>query len=775
MSDDDDKATGLDPVVSRMLSFYKLSSEAESDNRKRGLAALKFGSGGQEQWDTNILRMRQSDNRPSESYNQIPQFVHQITNDQRMNMPSVKFLPGNEASRELAEVREDLARCIQSSSEAEVARDTAVDYQVRIGWGYYRILTDYENATSFDQIIKVGRIRNPFTVYDDPYSLEQDRSDRKKLIQVCDYNADDFNQQYERKYDSHELSGIGDSQPGWATEDTVRVAEYWELTEKMSKLYRLPDGTVTSDKPKGEAESRDVAVPKVMWYKCTAKEVLESKEWPGIYIPYVRITGEELDIDGDIKTSGIIEGMMSSQKQINYWTNAATEMVALAPKAPFIMAVGQVEGLEKIWDNANTKNYPYLPYKPASINGTVIGPPQRQQAEAPIQAMMAMVQQAQNSMYTTTGIYPASLGKQGNESSGKAIMARQKEGDVSTFHYSDNTARAVRFEGRIYNDLIPKIYDTKRTVTLLKEDRSAKVVTINDPNFVNEKGERQHLDMANGIYDVAVTTGPSYTTKRQEAADSMTQLVQAAPQLMQVAPDIIVSQYDFPYADKLAERLKKTLPPGLTDDQPDEIPPHIKMQLEQAQQIIQQGAQEIQGLQAELANKQADNAAKMVDVQNKQMDMQLKAQQMQLDAQESARKAQLDEMQLQLDAQELQLKREELELEHIKVQLEAAQMAMPVTQNTAGDTNKQPQVDMSNPNMVQAHLQTLQERQDHEEQEKAMDAAKWEALLHGLSGVQEMLAAQTQATQTQTAAITAPKSVVRDPKTGLVQSLVTGV
>lgn len=771
----------LEPVIRRMLDFFKLSSEAEADNRKRGLAALKFCAGGQNQWDQNILSLRAADNRPSESYNQIPQFVHQITNDQRMNMPSVRFLPGNDASKELCEIREDLARAIQSTSEAEVARDNAVEYQVIIGWGYYRVLTDYENATSFDQVIKVGRIRNPFSVYDDPFALEQDRSDRRKLIQVCDYSADDFNAEYDKKYDSVELSSIGDKQPGWADENMVRVAEYWEVTDKKSTLYKLKDGKVTDKKPKSMdgVETREVSEPKVTWYKCTAIEVLEQKEWPGIYIPYVRICGEEVDIDGKVQVNGIVEGMMSSQKQINYWTNAATEMVALAPKAPYLIAVGQLEGLEKIWDNANVKNYPYLPYRPTALNGTVIGAPQRQQAEAPIQAMMAMVQQAQNSMYTTTGIYPAALGKQGPETSGKAIMARQREADVSTFHYSDNTARAIRFEGRIYNDLIPKIYDGARSVTLLKEDKSSRVVRINDPNFVDQDGKRKNLDMTAGIYDVAITTGPSFTTKRQEAAESMTQLVQAYPPIMQTAPDIVVSQYDFPYAEKLAERLKKTLPPGLVDDGPQEIPPQVQAQMQQAQQIIQQGAQEIQTLQQQLADKTAD-------IQTKQVDVQLKAQQMQIDAAEAQAKARLDEMKLQLDAEKLAIEREKLGLDSAKLQLDGVKMQMEASKPTivAGSAPAQPNVDMNNPEAIQEYLaqlvntqeqEKLQELMEQEEEARMiqMNEEKWNSLLGALTGVQQMLAANAQATQAQTQAIMAPKTVVRDPATGLVAGVET--
>lgn len=661
-------------LLKTMLERFKLSAEAESDNRQRGLDALKFRVGGDNQWDQNMLRLRQADNRPSETYNQIPQFIHQITNDMRMNMPQVKFIPGKDGTKEVATVYEDLARNIQAESEAEVAFDTAADFQVTIGWGYFRVLTDYEDDNSFDQIIKIGWVPNPFCVYDDPHTTMQDRSDRKYLFYVSDIPVDEFNEGRDKKdqYGSNELSSIGDSAPGWATEDTVRVVEYWTVEEEKSKLY-LKDGKTTKKRPKNFDEEndkeREVCEYKVRWRKCTATEVLDEKVWAGKYIPFVFVSGEELNIDGKKELSGLVRYMMAPQRQYNYWTNAATEMVALAPKAPFIMDPRQIEGYEKYWDQANVKNYPYLPAKMV-VDNQVLPAPMRNQAEPPIQAMMAMVQGAQNNLYTTTGIYPAALGKQGNETSGKAINARKVEGETSNFHFPDNMARAIRFLGRILADLFPKIYDTPRKINGLKEDRSNVEVTINEP--YEEDGEQKLFDLTLGTYDVAVTTGPSYTTKRQEAADSMTQVVQAYPELMAVAGDLVIGSYDWPGAEKLAERIKKTLPQGLADEpKKGEIPPQVQMQMQQAQQMIDQLTQTVNQQADELESKQADIA-------NKQADLALKEQEIQSRGQSEALKAETDRMKYELEAAKLEFERMKLEaelnLEQAKLDLDATKM-----------------------------------------------------------------------------------------------------
>lgn len=658
------KETTRDPIVQRMLDNFKLSEDADKENRKTGLAALKFRRGGKDQWEDQVYSLFGEQNKPRESYNQIPQFVHRITNDMRVNMPQTRFSPGSEGSKEVAEIYEDLARAIQHTSEAEVAYDIAADSQVTIGWGYWRYLTDYENDLSFDQVIKIAAIPNPFTIYDDPNCLNQDFSDRRFLIQVCDIPVADFNAEYEKDYGANDLKSIGDSQPDWATDTTVRVAEYWEVRYEKGKLYRDAIGNITMEQPPAGVmyEARDVKIPRVKWHKCTACEVIESKDWIGKFIPYVRVSGETLVIDGKVYYSGVVEGMMPCQRQFNYWMNSATEMVALAPKSPFVAAVGQLEGLEHIWDQANVKNYPYLPYKPVTINGTLAPPPSRLQNGADIGSMMLLVKQAQENFYATTGIYPASLGAPSSEKSGRAILARQNEGNVSTFHYPDNMARALRFGGRIMADLFPKIYDGSRNIKLLKEDKTEWEATINQ-QFVDEKtGQPKILDMTAGLYDVAVTTGASYATKRIEMAESMMQMAQAYPPLMQAAGPEVVRAFDWPGAEQIAEALERALPPQLQKPiEGEEIPPQVQAALQQSQVAIQQ----LQGQLQETA--QALQAAEE-KVESKQADIMLKQQELQ-------QKTASEELGARVDLAKLALEQRKLDLEEQKIGLEAQKLA----------------------------------------------------------------------------------------------------
>lgn len=644
-----------------MLDNFKLSEEADKENRRNGLEALKFRRGGKDQWEDKVYNLFGEQNKPRESYNQIPQFVHRITNDMRVNMPQTRFSSGTNGQEAVAEIYEDLARAIQHTSEAEVAYDIAADSQVTIGWGYWRYITEYENDFSFDQIIKIVAIPNTFTVYDDPNCLNQDFSDRRFLVQVCDVPLYDFNSENGKDYDANDLKSIGDSTPEWATDTTVRVAEYWEVTHEKKKLYRDAFGNITEQPPEGDYDEREVSVPRVKWYKCTACEVLDSKDWPGVYIPYVRVSGETLVIDGKVFYSGVVEGMMSSQRQYNYWLNSATELVALAPKAPFVAAVGQLEGLEHIWDQANVKNFPYLPYKPTTVNGNLAPAPQRMQNGADISAMMALVKQAQENFYTTTGIYPASLGAPSSEKSGRAILARQNEGNVSTFHFQDNMARALRFGGRILADLFPKIYDGSRDIKLLKEDRTKWEARINEQHEDPQTGEPKVFDMTAGTYDVAVTTGASYSTKLMEMSESAVQMAQAYPPLMQVAGPEIVRAMDWPNADQIADALERALPPQLQKpvDQQD-IPPQVQVALQQSEQVIQQLQAQLEQASQALQEADAQAAAKNADIQIKQADLQLKAQTARQDAELEMAKIQLEQRKLSLEEQKLALEAEKI-------------------------------------------------------------------------------------------------------------------
>jgi hypothetical protein len=367
----------------------------------------------------------------------------------------------------------------------------------------------------------------------------------------------------------------------------------------------------------------------------------------------------------------------------NYWDRAETETIALAPRAPYIGGEGQFEGYEQQWKQANVRAFPYLEYKPKSLAGEPAPPPQRQQFEPPIAAIVQAVQQADNDIKSTTGMFDPSLGNiNPRERSGKAIQALQKQGEIANSNYIDNLARAITHTGRILVDLIPSIYDRPgRVVRVLGLDDQQKTVALNAPFVPGPQGQPQPVppgmppppqakqyDLAKGRYTVRVQVGPSFTTRRQEAVGSMLELISAFPQMAALVGDLVVAEMDWPGARQVSERLKKMLPPQLQDDQQQApIPPQVQAQMQQAGQMIDALTQRVneltQAIQTDVVKASKDAELKRMEMESRERvaAMQVQADLVKTEAQLNAQNAQT------LLAEQLGSIRHLLELQHQRI------------------------------------------------------------------------------------------------------------
>ncbi len=618
-------------LVETAKKRFQLAVDAESEIRKMALEDLKFRSG--EQWPDGIKRQRETDGRPCLTINQIPQFIRQVTNEQRQNRPSIQVNPiDDEADPETAEIIQGIIRHIEYDSSADAAYDTAFEAAVTSGFGYWRVNTAYNGPMSFDQDIKILRIRNPFTVYMDPNAKEPDYSDANYGFVMETYSKDE----YKAKYPKSDLAATADWKSigdDWVQEETVRVVEYFYKETETKTICLLNDqSTVMKDYvpeklPKGVSivSERETQIDLIKWAKLNGVEVLEETDWAGRWIPIVPVLGQELDIDGKRVLEGIVRNAKEPQQQYNFMASASTEAIALSPKAPYVVAEGQIEGREHEWKTANVNNYAVLTYKGISIDGRPAPPPQRNTVEPAIQATTEAMMQASADLKAVTGIYQAALGAQGNETSGKGILARQSQSQGSNYHYVDNLTRALKHTGRIILDLIPKVYDTQRVMRIIGEDGAQSTATIgpSDPSMSPEEqaeaaGVERIYDITVGQYDVTISTGPSYQTKRQEAVVSMMQLVSAFPQLMAVAGDLLVLHMDWPGAKDIADRLKTVLPPAIQalDDKTRmaQLPPELQQQFamltHQNQQLTQTLEQATNDVKNQVTAKQAELESK---------------------------------------------------------------------------------------------------------------------------------------------------------------------
>jgi len=637
-------------VLSTARDRLSMAISAYSESREDELDDLRFYAGSpdnQWQWPADVLATRgavqgQTINaRPCLTINKLPQHVHQITNDQRQNRPSVKVIPVNDdADVEVAEIYNGMIRHIEYISDADVAYDTACENQVAYGEGYIRILTEYCDDNTFDQDIKIARVRNSFSVYMDPLIQDPCGSDAKWCFITEDLSQEEYHRLFPNAspLSTLETLGIGDQNLSqWLNTDTIRIAEYFYIEYDKQTLNLYP-GNVTAfqgtpedkelravyGKPK---KSRQADRKKICWTKINGYEILEKQEWAGSCIPVVRVIGNEYEVEGRIYISGLVRNAKDAQRMYNYWTSQEAEMLALAPKAPFIGYGGQFEGYENQWKTANTNNWPYLEVNPDVTDGqgAILPLPQRAQPPMASSGLLQAKVGASEDIKSSTGQYNASLGMTSNERSGRAILARQREGDVGTYHYQDNLARAVRYVGRQLVDLIPKIYDTQRIARIIGIDGETKMVKI-DPmqaepvrKIQNQEGIviDKIYNPSVGKYDVVVATGPGYATKRQEALEAMAQLLQGNPQLWTVAGDLFVKNMDWPGAQEMAKRFAKTIDPKLmqeADDNP---------ALQAANQQMQAMAAELDQLHSMLQN--VGKSMEMQEQERKDFEAQIKA------------------------------------------------------------------------------------------------------------------------------------------------------
>ena len=610
----------------------RLSSaiSALSESREDELDDLRFYAGSpdnQWQWPADVLATRgavqgQTINaRPCLTINKLPQHVHQVTNEQRQNRPQPKVIPvDDKADVEVAEIFNGVIRHIEYISDADVAYDTACENQVAYGEGYVRILTEYCDPETFNQDIKIGRIRNSFSVYMDPLIQDPCGADARWCFITEDMPKDEYERQYPDAAPISTLQtlGIGDqSISQWLNENTVRIAEYFYIEITRETLHLYPGNlTAFEGTPEDKMLRRQFGKPlrsrtsdrkRVKWLKINGYEVLERADWAGSFIPVVRCIGNEFEVEGRLYISGLVRNAKDAQRMYNYWTSQEAEMLALAPKAPFIGYGGQFEGYETQWKTANTQNWPYLEVNPDVTDGAgnILPLPQRAAPPLPQTGLIQAKMGAADDLKNTTGQYNAALGQVSNERSGRAILARQKESDTGTYHYVDNYARMIRYVGRQLVDLIPKIYDTERIARIIQEDGESGMAKINpmqpEPvrKIVNEQGIviDKVYNPGVGKYDVRVITGPGYQTKRQESLESMAQLLQGNPDLWKVAGDLFIKNMDWPGAQEMAKRFSKVIDPAIMGDDESPALAAAKKQIDQMGQQMQQMAQMLDNVQ----------------------------------------------------------------------------------------------------------------------------------------------------------------------------------
>lgn len=640
--------TSDDKMLAKGKKLFALCVDRENENRQNYIDDVKFGRlGGNEQWPSEIVTQRQNAGLPCLTINQMPMFIHQVINDCRQNKPAISVRPVDSgADRQTAQVLAGGFRHIENISNADVAYDTAVDNAASGNVGYARVVVDYAHDDSFDKEIYIRAVPDSLTIYGDPYSMSADSLDWNDAF-ILDWVPED---EFRDQYPDAKTSDFADGAMQWKRDGEVLKCEWWHRDETEREIVLLSNGWVLDaaeyDEDKAiydaqgltEKDRRTTRSWKITQRIMTGAEILETNDHPGKYIPIAPCYGEVVVVEGKRHLRSLIRDGKDPQRNYNYWRSKSAESAALATKNPFIGPEKAFSGDDADkWATANTVNHPYLSYPDDTPS-----PPQRQGWPGINPAELQQAASANDDIRATIGIQNAALGQQSNETSGRAINARKVESDTATFHFTDNLSRMIRCLGIIILDLMPHVYTPGRFMRVLGQDGKENFAQIGSkpsqpqigaqpmptqlptPNPNQEKDEKPDYgaiyDIGLGNYDVVVSAGPGYTTKRQEAADQMLQLVQSDPRLAPIIGDLIAENLDWPGADEIARRLKLLLPPQLQQDpNTPGLPPQLMQKIQQGQQLIQQLMAALHQCQAELQAAKNDNSVDQMKIEVEKM------------------------------------------------------------------------------------------------------------------------------------------------------------
>ena len=603
---DNSQDNPVQAFIARARTRWKTASEAESDNRKEAAEDLDFLN--LNQWPKGIKEQRSTPGRekPCLTIDQIGEPFRQLTNKQRESRPAIHINPEDgEANQATADVLQGLLRAIEYDSDAQIAYATAFEGAVGVGWGHVRLRSEYD-GDSDDQNLVVDMIENPFCVYTDPGARKWGREDARYRFIVQDIPKDEYTALYGESEVAKagasltDFSGLGDEAKEWFPEGAVRVAEYYYLEDYTDEKKRKRT--------------------RVMWAKINGLEILEGNDAktagrriPGKTIPIRDCYGQVLNVNGKRFYRGIVRAAKDAQRQYNYQNSELVMELAMSPKAKVIMAEGQDEDHEAMWNDANIESYTRLIYKPKTIGNELAPPPQVAQFTDPakIQSIVIAINQAKQDLRSTTGWYDATdPSRKNTDQSGKAILARKQSQDQGSINYLDNFNRFVTSLGKLMLEWIPEIYDRPgRIIRTLGMEDDVQRVMINQPyreedeqfTPVDERAAELQQDVKyfllnKGRYGVRVSPGTSYTTRKQEAAEWQFRLLEARPELMGVFGDIAFKNLDGPGHEQIAERIARTIPPaikGPEEGKGKEIPPEVQQQVAAIQAQMQMMQQEL--------------------------------------------------------------------------------------------------------------------------------------------------------------------------------------
>jgi len=619
------ESTDKAAVFAEAAERLRICQEAEGENRAKAVVDLNFEDG--YQWPDDLYNMRKVMRRPTLTINHTRTMVKRVVNNMRQQRPRIKVHPvGDGADIDLAKKIGGLIRHIETRSDGATAYDTGGESAVKIGWGYWRVLSEYVDEDSFEQELKLMSIPNTFTVYMDPAAILPAGEDMEWCILSEKMKRSEFQRKYPKEEQSEWREGAaGDQLADWETKEEIRLAEYFRVGKRKDVLLKLSDGRsvygsdynrakdalvaagiTVARNLKGDEIRRPTYRRQIEWFRLNGSSVVQHVELPGHWIPIIRCEGNVLHLNGQVRRRGMVRDMMDAARMYNYWRTKETEAIALSSLAPWIGTTQHFDGHPE-WNDANQKPYSHLTYNPAFIEQpdgekTPLPPPTRVEPVAIPAGFVNAAESAAKDLMALAGMpHEPGQDKPGEVVSGKALRERAALSDIGHFQYYDNQTRAICHTGRLLLDLIPHYYSEERMQRIIGDDGTPTVVQLNQPDPTLNKIKN---DVTVGRYDVVMDTGPGYETKRMESADMMLDLMKTpvGEIITKVGADVFLRSLDFVGAQELADRVMPQTPQGMQKIM-EGLPEQARNVVSAMQQQMQQLQQQLQHAQLELKYK----------------------------------------------------------------------------------------------------------------------------------------------------------------------------
>lgn len=634
-SDDDPTLRGDDRIVHRAHSRFKRCKDFYETAYSYSLEDTKFANGddrNRAQWPDKIFADRDGKRKPCLTINIIQPHNRLVINESMQNKASIRIrATGGKATADAAEGMQMLIERTEYISSAMINYRKAITDQIDGGVGYLILDTAFVDDKSFDQDVYIEAAEDPRAVFLDPDSvMKGDGTCAEFGFIFRSVPRDRFNREHPKFKDRIGTATLGQDML-WITDKHVLVAKYYERAAKNDELiwFKTPEGTefkghrsqmeedsskemvdaIISQIEAGQIEGkfRDVITQDVNWYLIGGDCILKRGDkpdtrWIGKYVPIIPCYGIKTFIEGKFDCKSHTRAQISAQQMLNYNASGQVQFGALQSKTPYIVDLKSIEVNEKEWANANIEDYAYLGWDSTILdeNGQSqeLKAPVRQEPPQVAPVFMQGMQDAERWSMMVTGQWQQMQGQENEQGaeSGKAVNARQRQGNVATYHFPEHQYDMLRNLGKQLIDIYPKLYDTKRILHVEGEDLSKKILTIDPDAEKAFERIKKETDTAEeiifnplvGEYEVLSDPGPNYATQRQQAFDAISQLIAQNKELGAIVGDILFKNGDFAGAEQLADRMQKFIKhtsPWLFDDGDNPTLTALQAQFEEVQKL----------------------------------------------------------------------------------------------------------------------------------------------------------------------------------------------